>query len=169
MRDFLRAEPIRPGSGSQAKNPPHTDLPAHNNTRRLHTTAMNHNTSRTIIDDELAVQYIKTLEQERLKRRLTIIDLSVKTGVSYTAIGNYELGNFLPLKRLYNKLAKFFNWPLYQSGRKVLVQRPLQRQIPITMPQEKAPERSTQSIASKLSAIEQLIKEIKEQIPHAEG
>ena len=47
---------------------------------------------------------------ERMKRSVSLHDIRIATGVTSSTILNYERGKGNPSRKVYNKLAEFFNW-----------------------------------------------------------
>lgn len=89
-----------------------------------------------INDDSLAMLNICTLKAERKKRRLTQLRLARITGISSAPkISRMEIDhNYHCSVEDYNKLAAFFHWEQYVSGRTLLaknVENKLDTNIPI--------------------------------------
>lgn len=72
-----------------------------------------------ISDDEVACTNIRNLKHIRLQHGITLHQVGMAIGKSHTSVGRYENGEILPDINTYNKLADFFRWFHYSSGRKI--------------------------------------------------
>lgn len=60
------------------------------------------------------IEYIDNLAQTRTEKELSRRNIADRTGVPYDYISQYERGYCFPSKNNYNKLAKFFNWEVWE-------------------------------------------------------